>query len=121
VTASLEWKVWLTDTAKSDLRNIINWTADHFGDGQAKSYSEMISSALRTLKAGPKTVGVRCRDDLDSGTFILSVARSSKRGRHLIVFKIAPESNGKTLQVLRVLHDAMDLPRHILSGDETEH
>jgi toxin ParE1/3/4 len=121
VSGSQEWKVRLADAAKADLRGIVNWTAEHFGDVQAKTYSGMISSAFRALKAGPSTVGVRFRDDLGDGVFILPIARSGKRGRHLIVFRIAPGRNTDTLQILRILHDAMDLPRYVSSDDETEH
>lgn len=121
MSASQGWEVLLTDAAKADLRGIVGWTAEHFGDGQAKAYSGMISSAFRALKAGPNSIGVRGRDDLGDGMFILPIARSGKRGRHLIVFRTAPDRNAKTLQILRILHDAMDLLRHVSPDDETEH
>ncbi|MEW5727238.1 MAG: type II toxin-antitoxin system RelE/ParE family toxin [Pseudomonadota bacterium] len=121
MSSSRDWEVQLADAAKADLRDIIDWTAEHFGDGQAKTYSTMISAAFRALKAGPDTVGVKVRDDLGEGMFILPVARSGKRGRHLIVFRTAPDRNTKTLQILRILHDAMDLPRHVSFNDETQH
>lgn len=121
MTVSRDWEVQLADAAKADLRGIVDWTAEHFGDGQAKAYSSTISTAIRALTAGPDTIGVRSRDDLGKGVFILPVARSGRRGRHLIVFRVASDRNARTLQVLRVLHDAMDLPRHVAMDDETEH
>lgn len=110
---SQAWEIRLADTAKADLRGIVGWTARHFGDQRAKAYSEMISSALRSLKAGPDTIGVRSRSELGEDVFILPIARPGKRGRHLILFRAVSGHGTKSLQILRVLHDAMDLPRHL--------
>jgi toxin ParE1/3/4 len=115
------WKVRLTAMAKVDIRDIVNWTTERFGGAQAKTYSTTITSALRTLKAGPDAVGVKSRDDLGDGVLILPVSRMGRRGRHLILFRIAPYGDANTLQVLRILHDAMDLPRHLADDDELEH
>ena len=118
--ARQEWDVRLAAKARADFRGIIDWTIEHFGDGQAATYTTTITAALRTLKAGPDVVGVKSRDDLGKGLLILPIGRSGRRGRHLIVFRVASNLNARTLQVLRILHDAMDFPRH-LADDEAEH
>jgi toxin ParE1/3/4 len=38
------------------------------------------------------------------------VAREGRRGRHFVLFRAGPE---QTIEVLRILHDAMDLSRHL--------
>jgi toxin ParE1/3/4 len=48
------------------------------------------------------------------GVLTLHVARSARRARHFIVLRVADEQEC-VLGVLRVLHDAMDAPRHIRS------
>ncbi|TAN47380.1 MAG: type II toxin-antitoxin system RelE/ParE family toxin, partial [Rhodospirillales bacterium] len=107
------WEVRLSDAAKADLQNIINWTADHFGDRQAETYSEIVYDALEALEDGPDVVGVRVHDDLPKGILTLHAARSGKKARHVILFRAEPPRSGKIIQVLRIPHDSMDLFRHV--------
>jgi len=43
----------------------------------------------------------------------LHVARNSRKGRHFIMFRIGQAPGGDVIEVLRLLHDAMDLERHL--------
>jgi len=36
------------------------------------------------------------------------MARGGRRGRHVIVFRVAPDAEPPTLDVLRILHDTMN-------------
>ena len=112
------WQVRLTTIASDDFLAIIDWTAQRFGNAQAKSYAATITTALRELKAGPDTIGVRSRDDLGNGVMVFPVGRSGRRGRHLIILRADPQAV-TTLQVLRILHEAMDLPRHLSDDSDT--
>jgi toxin ParE1/3/4 len=73
----------------------------------------MIRLALEELVGGPEIVGARTRDDIAKGLRDLHIARGGRRGRHLILYRIGPREAGKVIEVLRVLHDAMDPKRHI--------
>lgn len=112
------WHVRRSTEARADLREILTWTQRRFGPTQSKIYRATIQDALDALRAGPSALGVRPRDDIAPGLMTLPVARGGRKGRHLIVFRIAPGENHPTLDVLRVLHESMDLPRH-LTDDET--
>jgi len=92
-----------------DYAGIIRWTAERFGPAQTRIYKQTLLLALAALKAGPTATGVRPRADLGPGIFVLHVAREGRKGRHLIVFRI---SGDNTIDVLRLLHDGMDLPGH---------
>ncbi len=107
------WEVRLSDAAKADLRNIINWTADHFGDRVAETYSEIVYDALDALEDGPDVTGVRSNADLPKGILTLHAARLGKKARHVILFRAEPPRSGRIIQVLRILHDSMDLSRHV--------
>ncbi len=109
------WNVRLTAAAEADFEGILRWTIEHFGEAQALVYAETLSMALEALTAGPTAIGVKPRDDIIKGLFSLHVARAGRRGRHFVMFRIAKEQDGGVIEVLRVLHDSMDLPRH-LSG-----
>jgi toxin ParE1/3/4 len=106
------WTVRLTKTAESDYQSIIVWTLREFGDLQARIYAHTLSAALVALAAGPTTVGAKERSEIGKGVFTLHVARGGHKGRHFVLFRVGPDKN-QHIEVLRLLHDAMDLTRHI--------
>ena len=46
----------------------------------------------------------------------LHVARKGRKGPHFVVFRVAPSRSEQVIDVLRLLHDSMDLPRHPRDG-----
>lgn len=112
------WTVHLTAAAEADFEEILRWTVDQFGEAQARIYAETISAALKDLAAGPTVVGARKRDDILKGIFTLHVARNSRKGRHFVMFRVGRAPDDDVIKVLRLLHDAMDLQRHLPPADE---
>jgi toxin ParE1/3/4 len=45
-----------------------------------------------------------------SGLRTLHVARRGRRGSHFLIYRAAPKS---TIEIVRILHDRMDLKRHV--------
>ena len=109
----------LTAVAEADFEEILRWTADQFGEAQARTYAETISVALNDLAAGPAIVGARKRDDILKGMLTLHVARKSRKGRHFIMFRVGRTPEHKVIEVLRLLHDAMDLQRHLPPNEDS--
>jgi toxin ParE1/3/4 len=107
------WRVRLTSAAQNDLREIGNWTAEHFGRVQAETYAETIAEAIAALVDGPAVMGVKERGDIAPGMFSLHVARSKRKGRHFIIFRVGQIENREIIEILRILHDSMDLARHL--------
>ena len=112
------WTVHLTESAEKDFRAILGWSLEHFGRQQARAYAATLSLAIEALASGPSAVGAKARDDIGKGIFSLHVARAGRRGRHFVVFRVARRQD-LTLEVLRLLHDSMDVQRHVPTGDET--
>jgi toxin ParE1/3/4 len=96
--------------ASQDYDNVLRWTMRDFGRYQARAYETTLREALRALRSGPNTIGVKQRDDLPLGLRTLHVARNGRKGSHFIVYRVNGE---RTIDVLRILHDGMDLPGHI--------
>ena len=49
----------------------------------------------------------------------IHVAREGENGRYLVLYRVDPEADTPTIDVLRLLHDLMDLPRHVdFDGDD---
>ncbi len=104
-------------SAEQDYRDILHWTNAHFGAQQAQAYARTIGSALVALRAGPSLPGVKRRDDIGPGLYTLHVARSGRKGRHFVMFRLAGAETRPAIDVLRLLHDSMDLPRHTGDGN----
>lgn len=109
------WRIRLSAAAEADFEQILQWTAEHFGEDQADVYAQTLVAALDALKEGPSLPGVKARDDVSEGVFTLHAARSGRKARHLVVCRIESDGVGKIIQVLRILHDAMDVQRHLPS------
>jgi toxin ParE1/3/4 len=107
---SRNWIVRLTHQAELDVSDIIKWTAEQFGELQADQYVETISLALEALTNGPETPGVKNRNELGPDICTLHIARHGRKASHFVVFRV---SETQVLDILRILHDRMELSRHI--------
>ncbi|HEY7804348.1 MAG TPA: type II toxin-antitoxin system RelE/ParE family toxin [Orrella sp.] len=115
---SVVWKVLLADQAELDLLEITIWTAENFGRRQADVYAETITLAIEALHNGPDILGVDEREEIGPDIRTLHVARNGRKGRHFVVFRGAPR---QTIEVLRLLHDSMDLAQHVPPDNESQH
>lgn len=115
---SLVWQVRLAERAELDFFEIIAWTVENFGAHQAESYAETLTLAVESLHDGPGILGAKAREDLGPGIRTLHVAREGRRGRHFVVFR---EAEGQVIDVLRLLHDSMDLARHVPPANDSPH
>jgi len=106
------WRPIVTKRAEQDFFEIIAWTTEHFGRSQADIYNNVIRFSVQALEGGPTIHGVKPRDDIRPGLMSLHVAREGRRGRHYLVFRVKSHSE-RMIEVLRILHDQMDLAHHI--------
>lgn len=109
------WTVRLSAAAEEDYRQILRWTAENFGLPQARIYADTLSSALKALSAGPAIVGVKERGEIGTNIWTLHVARNGHKGRHFVMFRVGSIYGQNVIDVLRLLHDSMDLERHLPS------
>ena len=93
-----------SQAAKSDLVDIWVETDRQWGAAQADRYLDDIDRALKGLIANPQ-LGSDC-SDLQQG------ARKLITGRHLVFYEVDPDR----IFVIRVLHQSMDVPRHLRSS-----
>jgi toxin ParE1/3/4 len=112
---SLVWAVRLAAQAEKDFSDIVTWTVETFGRRQAEAYTETLTLALEALHNGPELLGSKARHDIEPGIRTLHIARQGRKGRHFVVFR---ETQGQCIDVLRILHDSMDLARHIPAAND---
>lgn len=93
-------KLTFTLKARIDLREIVNYTEQKWGEGQAEKYFDKIMGKCRDLAAG--LVSGRKRAELKGSPSSYPV------GSHIIFY----QETKRNIRILRILHGARDLPRH---------
>jgi toxin ParE1/3/4 len=96
--------VVLTPRAEEDVRDILVYTEQEWGERQRTIYQGVLTRALETLSANPR-IGRR-REDLAA-----SVRRYVVR-RHAILYRIEPEE----IRVLRIVSNRMDFASLLVMG-----
>jgi toxin ParE1/3/4 len=104
--SSHKFRLELASHARTDIRNILSYTVETWGERQAYEYGVVLDNALATIEQTPK-IG-HTKPDLEDEILCY------RAGQHLIFYRI----DGSTVYVLRVLHSRMDYAHHL---DETTH
>jgi toxin ParE1/3/4 len=94
-------KLELTPAALADLRSIRAYTLERWGPTQEMAYLDQMWEKFETLLAD--SAHYRSRPELFPGCQVAA------EGKHVILFRV----NKSTLQIVRVLHSAMDFKRHL--------
>jgi len=105
-----QWRVRLGAVAEIDFANILKWTAEKFGARQAAIYRDTLVQAIGELAKGPDVPGSRARNEIMPGLRTLHVARHGRRGRHFLLYRAVEDG---IIEIGRILHDQMDLKRHL--------
>ena len=95
----------LSPSAIRDLQVISDYTVQTWGAEQENRYLIGLWGKLAEIQSNPDSCPLR--DGLAKG------CRSARHEKHVIFFSI----NGQTLQVIRILHGAMDFNRHLTDED----
>jgi toxin ParE1/3/4 len=107
----------LTHAARADIISILAWCHEQFAEEARKRYEALITTAIRDAASRIEHVGHTPRPELGDGVFSWHLSRSRtrspgghvRRPRHLLVCR----RDGDTPVIGRVLHDAMELRRHV--------
>ena len=105
-----KWRVRLGAAAELDFANIIKWTTENFGERQSRIYRDVLVQAIGELGDGPDVAGSKAQGEIVSGLRTLHIARHGRRGSHFLMYRVTP---GMTIEIVRILHDRMDLQRHL--------
>jgi len=109
----------LSATAQADVVDILAWTHEQFGEAARLRYESLIVAALRDVATQPDRLGSIERPELGavvrswhlrlSRGHVDTAAGVVRRPRHFLVYRVEPA----LLVVGTVLHDAMELARHL--------
>jgi toxin ParE1/3/4 len=110
----------LSREAEADIESILSHTLETFGTDQFKIYRNLLRKVLEALAEDPNRPSSKARRELGTGVRTLHAAVISRRStsaRHIIVYAIGADN---IVHVLRILHESMDLSRHLPpEGDDS--
>lgn len=109
----------LSTAAEEDIVQLLTYTEANFGQIARVRYERLLITALRDIVADPERAGSIARAELGNNirSYHLRHSREGARNkhgmvqrpRHLFLYRVAADSVG----VGCVLHDAMELERHL--------
>lgn len=98
----------LAEAAKVDILAIVRATRAQFGPMQVPRYRALIAEARSRLKDDPN-LGHH-REGLPPEARIFHIGQRGRPASHFFLYWVNVTEN--RIEVLRVLHDAMDIPRY---------
>jgi toxin ParE1/3/4 len=94
--------------AKRDIIEALEYTKERWGTAQARAYGELIREALVAIADDP--CRGKPRDDVRPGIFAYHIAQRGRSARHILFYRVGATG---TVEIVRLLHDAMDFGRHL--------
>lgn len=106
--------------AEEDIETILEWTHQHFGENARIRYESLIGQAVIDVADDQQRAGSLERPEIAAGALTYHLRNSRDRvkrasgrvhrPRHYLLYRTS--SNG-VVEISRVLHDGMDLKRHL--------
>ena len=98
------------------MREALQYSAFRFGTAAMGRYADLIARTLADIRTSPLGTGSHERSDLGEGIRARHLKASDKGSevndpRHIAFYRV----DGNRILVLRVLHEARDLPSHLPS------
>lgn len=109
----------LAPAARQDLRDVLRWSEQKFGETAAARYRALIKQAVRDVGTDPGRPGSKEREEFmieGARTCHLQFSRSRVSGtdvkepRHFLLYRRRKDG---VIEVARILHDGCDLQRHL--------
>jgi toxin ParE1/3/4 len=110
----------IAPAAARDIEAVLRWTYHEFGERAMERYKALITQAIREVANDPDLPGSTRRSEITAGarTYHLVHSRNHvsagegrvRRPRHFLLYRTRPDT---TVEIGRVLHDSVDLPRHL--------
>jgi toxin ParE1/3/4 len=109
----------LAPAARQDVREVLRWSEQEFGELVAARYRALIKQAVRDIGDDPLRPGSKARPEImikGARTYHLSFSRNRVAGpgvkepRHFLLYRRRDDG---VIEVARILHDGRDLQRHL--------
>ncbi|KYC41883.1 hypothetical protein WA1_17840 [Scytonema hofmannii PCC 7110] len=101
----------LRPQARSDIKDILKYTTQRWGAQQRSRYKKLIERCLDSIAANPLPRSKK--EDAIADYYRRHV---DGKGRHFVYYRLLEDR----VLVVRILHDSMDVDRHLEDEAETE-
>ncbi|WP_155746815.1 type II toxin-antitoxin system RelE/ParE family toxin [Scytonema sp. UIC 10036] len=101
----------LRPQARSDIKSILKYTTQRWGAQQRGRYKTLIERCLDSITANP--LPRSRKEESIEGYYRRHVGG---KGRHFVYYRLLEDS----VLVVRILHDSMDVERHLPDAAATE-
>lgn len=95
------YQIVLSEEARLDIKGILSYTLQTWGEEQQIKYSSLLDAALQNIRENPGKGRRHAK--------LPEELRYYHVGRHNVVYRV----EGERVEVVRILHDRMDMGRHI--------
>ena len=93
------------------------FTLEQFGPKQHKRYQQIIGNALAEIAADPEDIHAKRRPEIHPQARTMHLARQGRPARHFFLYRVV---NDQFVDIGRLLHDSMEIRRHLPAGFETQ-
>jgi toxin ParE1/3/4 len=110
----------LSPLALKDVEDILVWTIEHFGEQASQRYELLLGEAIQQvadqfdrpgshqlLDVGPNVYSYHLRHSCNR---VRDKSQRVKEPRHFLIYRVNIDG---IVEIARVLHDSMDIVRHI--------
>lgn len=121
----MSFELYLAPEAEADIDDILEWSVTQFGKTIRDGYESLIDAAIRSVVVDPYRPGSHDRSELGRGVRSIHLrssrdavsqdARKIAQPRHFVIYRPA----GDVVQIVRLLHEAMDLPAQHIPDEPT--
>lgn len=110
----------LSGAARQDIEDLLAWSEEHFGQAARQRYEALLACALQDVAQDTSRPGIQARPELGAAVFSYHLVCSRQRAaakvmrpRHLLICR---HTVSGVVDILRVLHDALEISRHLPAG-----
>jgi toxin ParE1/3/4 len=113
----------IAPAAVHDIESILIWTGEQFGERARIRYEALLVRAIIDVADAPDRIGSSSRPEIAPFVWSYHLYYSRRRvtdkvgrvkqPRHFLMYRARTDG---TIEILRVLHDRMDLARHLPDG-----
>ena len=110
----------IAPAAERDIRSVLGWTDDHFGEHARLRYEALLIQAVTDVASNPELPGSNRRDEIGANARTYHLTHSKdrvarrvgrvKKPRHFLLYRVRDDGR---VEIGRVLHDSMDLVAHL--------
>lgn len=122
MASTRRYRLDVTQAARADIAAIVRWSWRSFGEAASLRYEALAKQALDDLKTDPDCIGAQTQVTPGGSfrTYHLKFSRKNvvgidavQRPRHYFVYRIKDD----LVEILRLIHAAQDLERHLPSEE----